>query len=449
MLGVYGILDTTNGFPNATFTVSSNAVAETRLNQTGSIPQFAETNMAMTHVELFTSGRLVTSDYNMTIKVDGVSPTGAAFYLDFLTVQVPDSVTEPIAKVIVDDEDLQWYFTGDWERVTRPGNYLNTVHRNRNAGGSAILEFQGTEITVLGTLVGLYSDTKPIGYVQIDDGTNHTIMASDIPNETALNDGSPLRAQQLFSTSGLANAQHTLTFFVPWNPTTPSTSANPSNPPLFIDCAIYGPAPARFAAAADPTAASTPTPSSSSSPSGPPIGAIVGGVVGALVALGAILAGFLFWRRKRGKSLVAEAAVSTEFRLDSPKTEATPYQTDESPSRTPLMVRQMSMHKPMAQGGLLPMAGRGNGQDESLVGGSATTAPLTSAGSTRHGRLTSSGGTDSMTEITTPPEQHREGNTPAGKRRRRRERDGGVRLVPDSDGEEGETLPPRYSRYDS
>lgn len=87
----------------------------------------------MTHIELFTSDRLATGNYTMSITTDGVRQGGPTFYLDFLTVLIPDSVSVPLEKVIVDDEDSAWRFTGEWERVNRPGNYLDTVHRNRNA----------------------------------------------------------------------------------------------------------------------------------------------------------------------------------------------------------------------------------------------------------------------------------------------------------------------------
>lgn len=397
----------------------------------------------MTHIELFTSDRLATGNYTMSITTDGVRQGGPTFYL-----LIPDSVSVPLEKVIVDDEDSAWRFTGEWERVNRPGNYLDTVHRNRNAGGNATFEFEGTEITMYGTLVGLYSDVKPLGFVQIDDGTNHTVMASDIPNETTLNDGSAMRGQKIFATSGLPQGQHTLTVVIPWNPVTPSTVATPSNPPWFIDCAVHGPV-----AAADQVPIGSNTPAAAASP---PVGAIAGGVISGVVVLGALIAAFILWRRKRRHSnLDAKTAAPEEFLLDTPAPTITPYQTSTTPSSSAaLLGRSTSMHKPLAEANVNRTYEQANGPEGSLLGGSTATGSLSPRGRNRQAgtsRTTGSDtGTGSVTEATTvstDPSAVRPNN-----RRRGREQDGGVRLASGSDdgddfAEDEDVLPPKYARY--
>ncbi|KIM21427.1 hypothetical protein M408DRAFT_333443, partial [Serendipita vermifera MAFF 305830] len=123
-LAVFGTIDTPNGVHNATFSVTPNAVSLTHFNQTGDVPSLQGGNVPTTHVELFTSGSLVAGSYTMTITAEGVKRGGAAFYLDFLTVLLPDSVNIGSERVIVDDTDTQWNFQGPWTMGRISGNYL-------------------------------------------------------------------------------------------------------------------------------------------------------------------------------------------------------------------------------------------------------------------------------------------------------------------------------------
>ncbi|KIM23339.1 hypothetical protein M408DRAFT_28024 [Serendipita vermifera MAFF 305830] len=135
-IAVFGTIDTpdTREYPNASFSVTPNAVPLIHFNQTGYVPTMQDTNVPTTHVKLFTSDRLTTGNYTMTITADGASPDGAAFYLDYLTIQLPDSFPESVKRVIVDNADPQWGWQGPWEPQSIPGNYLNTIHQTHDPG---------------------------------------------------------------------------------------------------------------------------------------------------------------------------------------------------------------------------------------------------------------------------------------------------------------------------
>lgn len=446
-LGVFGTLDTPKGLHNASFSVTPNAVPLTHFNQTGNVPRLWDTTVPTTHVELFTSDRLATGTYTMTITAEGVSQGGAAFYLDFLTVLLPDDVNTGAERVIVDDADTQWKFQGAWTATRIPGNYLTTIHQTHPPGMSATLSFEGTDITVYGTINGRYSDLKPLGYFQVDNGENLTVVASDIPNEITLNDGSILRNQQLFSATGLAPGQHTLTVVVPPNAASPTSSTSPNNPDWYLDYAVYGPV---GSGSSNPSSPSPP-------PSAPPnVGAIAGGVVGGVVILGALVAAFILWRRKKRRSnLDAKTAAPGEYLLDTPAPVITPYQTSTAPSSSPFIGRSTSMHKPLAEANVNPTYGHTSDPEGSLLGGSTATGSLSPKGRNQQAgtsRTTGSGtGSGSVTEMTTVSTES--SAVRPSNRRRRREQDGGVRLASASDDEgdiledDEEVLPPRYERY--
>ena len=449
MLNVYGTMDMpgTKGYTNASFTVSpNNVVPLTHLNQTGDVPRLWEPNVATTHVQLFTSSRLPTDTYEMTL-TSGASQL-APFYLDYLTVQLPDDA--PITgRVIVDDADsTQWKLTGSWKAANIPGNYLTTISQAQTPGGSATLPFVGTDITVYGTLNGNYSATKILAYFQIDDGSNHTGVASDIPNDAAY-EATIRRQQKIFTTSGLANGTHTLKIVVP--------SSAPTDPTWYLDYAVYG-----QAAPVWPTPDSSPSGSSS-----PPAGAIAGGVVGGLVVIAALVA-FLLWRRRsRRGTRVIKHEIDGDVPLDVPALgahAATPYIGAGTPADSTskdLLVGRRSMRKGGGRGmqqtsspaavarregaGLLDDSTLQSPTSPGLPFGSAVTGSVmtSESGSSQQPRSSTQG----TTVISDQSGQER------NKRRRgpRRERDGGVRLASGSDDEGDddteEVLPPSYARY--
>ncbi|KIM21421.1 hypothetical protein M408DRAFT_29556 [Serendipita vermifera MAFF 305830] len=410
MLSAFGTIDTpaSNGYPNASFSISSSnggSSPDLHLNETGYMPHLEEPNVATTHLKLFTSDRLELGTYTMSIKTDGVSAGGAPFYLDFLTVLVPDDVASQVGWAIVDDSDMsRWSYVADQWTITHKGTtYLVSAHQTHEEGSFASLVFQGTHVEVYGSLIGVYTDTLSLGSFSVDGGDPHAVYVSSLPGFNAINNGrAAMRHQRIFALDGLYPETHNLTVSVPSTPN--------GYPPWFLDYAIYG--------YASPDFTQTPSTGPSSSPgAGPPVlvGAVVGGVVGGVILLAAAFFGCLIWRRRR------EAHGDMDLGVE--------IYTDGPPITRALSRRMRSMHKRRERQGP-PETVVGSGLDESSVGESSERV----AGPRTEKRDGASKG-----EAVVHAVRDENGQI--------REVDGGVRLTVSSRVPIEEVLPPSYARY--
>lgn len=102
----------------------------------------------------------------------------------------------PVSVYADGDSNLAW--SGVWEKVSLSRAYGGSMRRTRTTGSQMIAKFKGTGVTVIGTKASSYGrsqvaiDGKPVG--TIDYYSSKT-----------------LNKQKLFSRSGLANGEHTLT----------------------------------------------------------------------------------------------------------------------------------------------------------------------------------------------------------------------------------------------
>ncbi|KIM21422.1 hypothetical protein M408DRAFT_103924 [Serendipita vermifera MAFF 305830] len=424
LLSVFGTIDTPNTkqYPGATFSVSPNAVLPTRLSSESLLPMIpvGESIVATTHLRLFTTDLMAMGDYKMSIKTDGVWAGGPSFYLDFLVVQIPDEVQNPGDQglLIVDDDDSRWAYTtsaGEWATGSGSGTYMNTSQLTTMHGGMVTLEFEGTDISVYGSLMANFNSSLPIGYFQVDQGDPYRSMATSLPNFAALRNGSELRHQKVFAASGLSPGQHTLDVVIPAFPTQLAASGV-AFIPWALDYAVFGTPPLSS------QSSTTPAPS-------PPV--IVGAVLGAIsfLAIFSIIT-ILLWRRKR-RSLVivvddakTNGGISLTTPLPSP-----PAPPAVSPREN--LRRMFSTHKQRGRGTSQPQnVGSGSSHQSSEV---FSVIPESQSGS--------------RTAVQeTPRRVPAEGSRNAGGTRFRREVDGGVRLIslPDDVEEKTDIHPPSY-----
>ena len=146
VLDIIGSISVADGVPNATFSITPNGPSSRRLNQTGNVPTISEG--VASHLWLFKSGSFAERHYNMTLTVDGVSPGGPTFYLDFIRVQLATGVSAQTA--IMDDSDQNWIFDGPaaWTMVNQTGDYLYDTHQTPDAGGTSEVPFHGEHLEV-------------------------------------------------------------------------------------------------------------------------------------------------------------------------------------------------------------------------------------------------------------------------------------------------------------
>ncbi|KIM21424.1 hypothetical protein M408DRAFT_29559 [Serendipita vermifera MAFF 305830] len=333
---------------------------------------------------------VATDNYTITITAEGAQQGGSAFYFDFLTVLLPDSVANSAGRVIVNNMDsTQWKYKGDWMTLEVPGNYLYTIHQTQDAGMSVTLPFKGTDITVYGTLNGKYSDLIPIGYFQIDSGENHTVLPSDVTSKASTNVGYALRQQSIFSATGLPSSQHTLTIVVPPNSASstsfPSTSATATSSPLknphwFLDYAVYG---------QNGSGSSSIPISSSPSSTAPSTGAIAGGVIAAILALLAMIAAIFLWRRKMQSSSKAIVQDVVQSPLED-DVSMNPYSFTESSSGVELGQRPSSLHKPRERAPQVPRSPRSSISMSETLSSGVTMTNLPPADTDRYQRYSMS-----------------------------------------------------------
>lgn len=456
VLNVFGSINApaVNGYPNASFTIQPNAVPIKHFNQSGTVPIIPAENLnvATSRVEMFKSGKFAEGNYTMTIKADGASANGPTYYFDFLTVLTPDSIY--VEDVILDDNNDQWDYKGQWINTNETGNYLESLQDSPASGGSAALGFHGTEISVYGSLKGRYNASIPLGIFSIGGrDEKHTVYAGNVSTDAiqAAAVNSSLQNFLLFQTTGLPDIgqkQYTLTIDVPAQPSTTSASGTASttssatlttssasgtitpgpqltNQPWQLDYVIYGPS---YALSALPTS----TASSASSP--PPAGAIAGGVIGGLAGLSLLVLLFFLWRRRSQKA-AATSEVKEEF--------STAYATSAATSRPTLAGRQSSIRK----------GARADGGSGPVLDISASSPLASQDGSGGRGAGTSS--LSMMSGPGTADTAYETEYTGYGGRRPLpprpvRELDGGVRLATSEyDSEVVEVLPPSYARYNA
>lgn len=441
MVGVFGTIDSpsSKGYPNATFSITPNGGAVTYFNETGSVTNLTDPEVVTARVQLFKSKLLSLGNYTLTITTDGIK--SPSFYFDFITVQLPNTVATPVERVIADDDNGQWRYNDRWPAVaiSKRGNYLDTIHQIHGEGLSAIFPFQGTDITVYGTFGGgntLFSDSKPLGYFQIDSGDNHTVVPSSVLADLTYKGAS--RHQMIYSAQNLSPGHHTLTV-IPY-----PDHGRVGDATWFIDYAIYGPASPDGSNFTLPLSTPVPSPSPSpsphtgetgdSNPSSPPPGAIAGGVIG-IVVLAMALAAVLLWKKKRRQNFVNISEVKNAYPLDG--SNFVSHTTPGFTSETELPGRMPSMHKVPGRAPQQPLSHRLSGWTETSLNSGTVMRSLIPETPERRSRRSVT--MVSWTERNTTPEPEVERPINA---RPRREVDGGVRL-----GDEEEALPPSYAHY--
>ena len=435
LIDVFGTIDSpgTLGYPNASFTVTpvSTGASLTHFNDTGYVTPVVDMTIATSHLEFYKSGNLPVGNHTLTIVTDGVQDGGAPFYLDFLRVAIPTNGTYDT--IVVDDAE-EWVYTSNWNVGSHVGEYLDTWHATPLDGGSAHLNFYGTNISLYGAFGGTYSLDTPLALINVDEEPAHTITPRGL-NAELFGASVGLRNQLVFETHGLPDlgaTPRTLTVSIPFIQTPPTPRPIISAPSWFVDYAIYGP----YTASASSTsgAATRPTSSPSQTPTQTPApaessstnkGAIAGGVVGALAGLAIIIALLLLWRRKKQREIPPDATIHDEYR--GSMAQAQPFVIDiareEPNSATTWGVNG---------GGYDTKAARMTNASSS--GGGSIHGPRSPGAVSSHGQSLSPGGSGSHAGS-------------GGSGPRLQEVDGGVRLATSST-YESEVAPPTYAPYD-
>jgi hypothetical protein len=197
------------------------------------------------------------------------------YFLDFLTVNVPNDVDSEL--VMVDDHHPLVQYTRRWVvEGSSTYDYNGTTHRPNTTGATASFTFTGTSIEVYGTVKHNSSDSPTIAAFHIDDGETNYF--------NAINTGGEYVPKTQLYAKNVSYGQHTL-----------HVEAKAASE-FWLDYFIYD----------SSTPQSTPSSPPSSSPSNKPstssiVGGVIGGVFGLLIL--AFLIFFLFRRRRRSQNL--------------------------------------------------------------------------------------------------------------------------------------------------
>ncbi|PFH50377.1 hypothetical protein AMATHDRAFT_4030 [Amanita thiersii Skay4041] len=223
--------------------------------------------------------------------------------------------------LIVDDTSpgFIYYPLGAWQTGGDDGEYNHTSHISYVQGASTLLTFQGTSVSVFGTLLSASTGT-PVSSYTLDK--NQTTQFSAPSNTT-----DSLFEQQFFKADNLEDTWHTLTitlvdgsaFVLDYLIYTPTINA--SSPTLSMG--PYPVPPGSPTQSGDPqgsTPSSSSPSSSSTSQAKTPVGAIIGGVLGgfALIAILAIIIAWLFIRNCRRPRRIDLDGTSIERPRSSP-----------------------------------------------------------------------------------------------------------------------------------
>ncbi|KAK7018407.1 parallel beta-helix repeat protein [Favolaschia claudopus] len=136
--------------------------------------------------------------------------------------------------VLVDDNDssVQYNSRSGWKKFGQAPEFNATTHASATRGDTATLEFQGTSISVYGSI----GPSTPGGRL------NFSIDGQDAGSYVDPGVPKVIHNQRFWTSSALEEAPHTLVVTVDHDTALP-TQVNPENRTFFLDYFVYGPAP--------------------------------------------------------------------------------------------------------------------------------------------------------------------------------------------------------------
>ncbi|KAJ6453816.1 hypothetical protein C8R45DRAFT_631715 [Mycena sanguinolenta] len=240
---------------------------------TGTYTPPANMTTGVHHEQLWMSPSLTNGTHTLTITQTQAQQAGV-IYLDYFLYNTTSTSVE---SYFIDDTDSRIQYSAGWNQVATEADFGQSLHGSSAAGDSFSLQFEGKSISMWGAINNGSTGQVLNASLVIDNGPPVFFVP---PIQTAVLTHNNL----IFDSGELSNGAHTLLV----------TAEN--NYTVWMDYFLITPATATAATTSAP--AST---SSSHSSASLPIAAVIGAAVGAVVLL-VIVAGTLFFLRRRKTS---------------------------------------------------------------------------------------------------------------------------------------------------